>query len=146
MDRVEHFRPKGGWRQSPGQPIEQPGYYWLAYEWSNLFLACGPCNSRHKRNLFPLTDQAYELPVALTFRGDETIGSLKLDRLALNDQRTFRLEEVKKVLMALRMAKAVGVRTLEADLNALLNDMQAPNAPFSACVKAYLRAQGFPSP
>lgn len=30
---VEHYRPKKG------------GYYWLGYEWSNLFLACDKCNS-----------------------------------------------------------------------------------------------------
>ena len=53
---VEHFRPKGGVRESPGSTLEKPGYYWLAYEWTNLFLSCGPCNSRNKRNLFPLTD------------------------------------------------------------------------------------------
>jgi uncharacterized protein (TIGR02646 family) len=29
---VEHFRPKKG------------GYYWLGYEWSNLFLCCPNCN------------------------------------------------------------------------------------------------------
>lgn len=51
---VEHFRPKGGVRQSPDAPLEKPGYYWLAYDWDNLFLSCGPCNSRNKRNLFPL--------------------------------------------------------------------------------------------
>jgi uncharacterized protein (TIGR02646 family) len=29
---VEHYRPKKG------------GYYWLGYEWTNLFLACNDCN------------------------------------------------------------------------------------------------------
>jgi len=29
---VEHYRPKKG------------GYYWLGYEWTNLFLACNECN------------------------------------------------------------------------------------------------------
>ena len=53
---VEHFRPKGGWMQDAGGALEKPGYYWLAYDWSNLFLSCQICNQRHKRNLFPLTD------------------------------------------------------------------------------------------
>ncbi len=52
---VEHFRPKGGVRESRGAPLQKPGYYWLAYEWTNLFLSCVQCNSRNKRNLFPLT-------------------------------------------------------------------------------------------
>jgi uncharacterized protein (TIGR02646 family) len=53
---IEHFRPKSGFQQSPGEALEKPGYYWLAYNWDNLFLACGPCNQRFKRNLFPLAN------------------------------------------------------------------------------------------
>lgn len=51
---VEHFRPKAASRQAVGAPFIQPGYYWLAYHWDNLFLACARCNQRHKGNLFPL--------------------------------------------------------------------------------------------
>ena len=53
---VEHFRPKGGYRRRDGDPLRQPGYYWLAYEWSNLFYSCQLCNQQFKRNLFPLRD------------------------------------------------------------------------------------------
>jgi uncharacterized protein (TIGR02646 family) len=55
---VEHFRPKQAVRQATGQPLQYPGYYWLAYEWSNLYLACSACNQRHKQNLFPLEDES----------------------------------------------------------------------------------------
>ncbi len=55
---VEHFRPKAGWVQSKGDTLSRPGYYWLAYDWSNLFLACQLCNQRHKRNLFSLQNPA----------------------------------------------------------------------------------------
>lgn len=52
---VEHFRPKGGSRQTADEKeMKVPGYYWLAYVWKNLFLACQICNQRFKRNLFPL--------------------------------------------------------------------------------------------
>jgi len=51
---VEHFRPKKAFQQAIGTPLLRPGYFWLAYEWSNLFLACTKCNQRNKRNLFPL--------------------------------------------------------------------------------------------
>jgi uncharacterized protein (TIGR02646 family) len=52
---VEHFRPKGGVRQAPDQTEDElPGYYWLAYRWDNLLLACHACNSTHKKNFFPL--------------------------------------------------------------------------------------------
>lgn len=55
---VEHFRPKAGYRQHPGDPLGRPGYYWLAYEWSNLYLSCQLCNQRFKKNTFPLEDAA----------------------------------------------------------------------------------------
>lgn len=55
---VEHYRPKAGFSQAKGSPIEGPGYYWLAYTWANLLLACAICNQRFKRSLFPLFDPA----------------------------------------------------------------------------------------
>src|SRR6185295_1123371 len=51
---VEHFRPKAGYRQDPDDDLARPGYYWLAYDWSNLYLSCQLCNQRHKKNTFPL--------------------------------------------------------------------------------------------
>jgi len=56
---IEHFRPKAASRQSKGGRLIRPGYYWLAYNWDNLLLCCGPCNQRHKRNLFPLSNPDY---------------------------------------------------------------------------------------
>jgi uncharacterized protein (TIGR02646 family) len=53
---VEHFRPKQAYKQTTGQPLQRPGYYWLAYDWRNLLLSCPSCNQRHKQNLFPLAD------------------------------------------------------------------------------------------
>jgi len=68
---VEHFRPKGRVAERP----DHPGYYWLAYEWTNLYLACTLCNERRrdrarwgdcsfagttggKADQFPLVDEA----------------------------------------------------------------------------------------
>jgi uncharacterized protein (TIGR02646 family) len=53
---VEHFRPKAGYCQSVEDKIQKPGYYWLAYDWENLFFACQICNQRFKKNLFPLAN------------------------------------------------------------------------------------------
>ena len=53
---VEHFRPKGAYKQKLQQSLQHPGYYWLAYEWDNLYLSCTGCNQRYKQNLFPLQD------------------------------------------------------------------------------------------
>ncbi len=59
---VEHFRPKAGVTDADdqpiklcdvagnvlldekGEPLEHPGYYWLAYDWRNLLPACTKCN------------------------------------------------------------------------------------------------------
>ncbi len=51
---VEHFRPKGGWVQEDEDKLSKVGYYWLAYDWDNLFLACQKCNQTFKKNYFPI--------------------------------------------------------------------------------------------
>jgi len=53
--RIDHFRPKGAVRQDKGNTKLHPGYYWLAYRWGNLVLACETCNSR-KSDYFPLEE------------------------------------------------------------------------------------------
>jgi uncharacterized protein (TIGR02646 family) len=55
---VEHYRPKAGHRQNPDDPLGRPGYYWLAYDWTNLLFCCQVCNQRFKRNQFPLENPA----------------------------------------------------------------------------------------
>jgi len=55
---VEHFRPKGGYTVNRTSKLIRPGYYWLAYDWTNLFLSCEICNQRHKKNFFPLADES----------------------------------------------------------------------------------------
>ncbi|CAA6812677.1 MAG: TIGR02646 family protein [uncultured Aureispira sp.] len=50
---VEHYRPKKGVTGIPR--VKHPGYYWLAYEWTNLLPACHDCNKqRNKGNRFPI--------------------------------------------------------------------------------------------
>ena len=46
---VEHFRPKA----KVYEDEHHPGYWWLAYSWRNLLLACGDCNTK-KGAKFPL--------------------------------------------------------------------------------------------
>ena len=53
---VEHYRPKAFSQQGRGMPKIYPGYYWLAYDWGNLFYCCESCNRFNKRNYFPLRD------------------------------------------------------------------------------------------
>lgn len=60
---VEHFRPKRG------------GYYWLAYSWDNLLLACPMCNS-HKGNEFPLSKNGIKAEFRNTEEENNNINSL----------------------------------------------------------------------
>ena len=56
---IEHFRPKGGYTIYPNnKPLYTPGYYWLAYKWSNLLLSCSICNSSYKQNHFNLESES----------------------------------------------------------------------------------------
>jgi uncharacterized protein (TIGR02646 family) len=56
---IEHFRPKNGYLSQRGEKrLRKPGYYWLAYDWNNLYFVCHPCNTSYKKNLFPLRDSA----------------------------------------------------------------------------------------
>lgn len=54
VGHVEHFRGKGGYQQNETETLQYPGYYWLAYYWTNLLFSCETCNSSYKRNFFPL--------------------------------------------------------------------------------------------
>ncbi len=47
---VEHFRPKTEITEERGAG----GYWWLAYDWDNLFLSCRYCNQEHKKKFFPI--------------------------------------------------------------------------------------------
>jgi hypothetical protein len=50
---VEHYRPKTGADRRPGS-LHKHGYWWLAFTWENLLLACNVCNSSAKGIRFPL--------------------------------------------------------------------------------------------
>lgn len=51
---VDHYRPKKERSVAKDRKHDNPGYYWLSYEWSNLILCCSKCNGQ-KSNKFPLT-------------------------------------------------------------------------------------------
>jgi uncharacterized protein (TIGR02646 family) len=50
---IEHFRPK-----AEVTDCVDAGYWWLAFEWTNLLFSCRYCNQEHKKNHFPLMDEA----------------------------------------------------------------------------------------
>jgi uncharacterized protein (TIGR02646 family) len=54
---VEHFRPKAAYSSNFKGVSNYPGYFWLAYDWDNLFLACQVCNQIFKNDFFPIEDE-----------------------------------------------------------------------------------------
>ena len=62
---VEHFRPKGNVKEAEKT---HPGYWWLAYDWENLLIACKTCNQA-KSTHFPLKDEK-----SRTYSEDTDIG------------------------------------------------------------------------
>lgn len=56
--QVEHYRPKA----KVTEDTNHEGYYWVAYEWSNLLLSCAKCNNK-KRNRFPVQGVRMTTPI-----------------------------------------------------------------------------------
>ena len=54
---IEHFRPTTAYNKKNETSLSYPGYYWLAYDWQNLFFSCQICNQKYKKNNFPLLDE-----------------------------------------------------------------------------------------
>ncbi len=65
------WRPKASVRQDEGGPEARPGYFWLAYDWGNLFVACMPCN-QSKGILFPLANPTFRADPAVRDVSGET--------------------------------------------------------------------------
>ena len=81
---VEHYRPKAYSQQRRGGATTRPGYYWLAYTWSNLTVSCEPCNRKRKGNVFPLRDQARRATTSSGIAGEDP---LLLDPTGAKDPR-----------------------------------------------------------
>mgnify|MGYP001467595879 CR=1 FL=1 len=59
---AEHYRPKKKVTRglaSDNTTVQHSGYYWLAYTWQNILPACTRCNTKGKRNQFPIRAQRY---------------------------------------------------------------------------------------
>ena len=93
---VEHFRPKAGVEEAE----DHPGYWWLAYNWENLLIACKKCNQEYKKSKFPLlgSERAY----------GENSDLAKEEPILINPLEEDPEEFIEYDLSAKLMAKAVG--------------------------------------
>jgi|GEM_PF-1271646 len=70
---VEHYRPKRKVTDANGQAIDHPGYYWLAYQMSNLLPSCKLCNQgKGKANQFPIDPEDKRVKTPLHDLAGET--------------------------------------------------------------------------
>lgn len=78
---VDHFRPKLAITVDGAKLTGHYGYYWLAYEWSNLRLSCQRCNRPEKSesealhgkgNEFPIQDEAQRCSLPTALLADES--------------------------------------------------------------------------
>jgi uncharacterized protein (TIGR02646 family) len=78
-DQLDHFRPKNAVLDEHKRPIcidragkRHPGYYWLAYEWTNLLPSCAVCNQR-KGAIFPVLPNSVHAKVPGKESGEKPI-------------------------------------------------------------------------
>jgi len=152
---IEHFRPKAA-------------YYWLAYRWDNLLLACRDCNSA-KLQKFPLEDEAHR---AATHRDDHRREKPLLLNPATDDidtqigwradvayakqpvgQHTIATLKLNRISLVKRRMELLALVDRLVDVTALtdapvateamahLETMQTPNHQYSAMIRAYLQSR-----
>src|SRR5688572_18289656 len=68
---VESFRPKSGAKGLTSSSYAPMHYWWLAYAWDNMLMACEICNQKYKRDFFPVEDEGKRAPIGAT--GEELI-------------------------------------------------------------------------
>lgn len=144
---IEHILPKN--------KEARPDLY---VEWSNLTLACEQCNRSGKRTYYnpqlllvnPYVDEPDEHflnmgPLIMPIKGDDrayiTKQVLKLNRSALVEQRTERIESVEVLLNCWEKEERQSVKAI---LEEQLHNEYSDDKEYTSTIKEYLRQQGFP--
>ncbi len=144
---IEHILPKN--------KEARPDLY---VEWSNLTLACEQCNRSGKRTYYdpqlllinPYVDDPDEHflnmgPLIMPIKGDDrayiTKQVLKLNRSALVEQRTERIESVEVLLNCWEKEERQSVKAI---LEEQLHNEYSDDKEYTSTIKEYLRQQGFP--
>lgn len=139
---VEHIKPKA-----------EDKFPNLAYEWSNLGLACGKCNNTKASKFFedapfidPFAEDPEEHIIALgamivqrngSVRGEISIREIDLNRPELLEKR---FERMQAIIVALNAAHRTEVEMLKKSALAELEKEAKPDKEYSLIVKALLRA------
>lgn len=97
-DFEEHYRPKSEVTEEDGVPVlmpdghPHPGYYWVAYDWQNMFPLCAQCIRNGKGTKFPIEAERVSDPS----KGPDTksLNEVEVPRL-LNPYRDHPAEHLK---------------------------------------------------
>ena len=131
----------------------------LAFEWSNLYLACWDCNHKKDANCStPVSgcvdpcDNARDPADHLRFEehfvrmrdeiGEATIRKYKLGRGSLDYQRLLRLHVFHKELLRIKTLMLAENRPMHDSEIELLRSFALPDAPFSLMFRSYLPLLG----
>ena len=63
---IERFGPNCAARRNHGCTRLHLGYFWLAFEWTNLLVSCERCNTSQKRDFFRLRNREIGLAIIST--------------------------------------------------------------------------------
>jgi uncharacterized protein (TIGR02646 family) len=160
---LDHLRPKWATRGLRGEYAPEH-YWWLAFVWSNLYLACPACNKQRgqrfpvhgRRVAGPDGDVATERPLLLdpcadrpqehlrfhlsgeiepvTLRGEATVSLIALNRSELVRRRRVLKSEIFDVTMGIDPA-----RPLSSVMCARLSELVGAGAEFSAYAAEVVR-------
>ncbi|MCH7413782.1 hypothetical protein MM213_09825 [Belliella sp. R4-6] len=138
---IEHFRPKGRWKQANGTPIVYPGYYWKSYDWDNLFLACQKCNQREKQDVFPIESNSVR---ALNHHSDVN-SELPTFIHPENDDPEDHIEFIDQYIKAKTTRGQVTITQLGLDRSFLDNFREERLDDLSALEDCYITSIGHPN-
>ncbi len=139
---VEHIKPK-----------DDDQFPHLAYEWSNLGLACGKCNNNKSDKYFAIApfidpyaenpeDHLFALGAMITQRSGSARGEITIKEIGLNRPELLekRSERMQTIIVALNAAYRTQVEILKNAALAELEKEAQPDKEYSLIVKALLKA------
>lgn len=153
---VDHFRPKLG-AMDLRMHVDRDHYYWLAYEWSNLYLACSECEL-NKKTLFPVAgkragvgdDITQERPLLLDPCADDPSAHLQFEesgRVSAKSERgSVTIDLLGLNRRSLVAYRALAVRDAKARLlrGADPAKLAEPAVPYAGAVRALIASWAAP--
>ncbi len=162
--QIDHFRPKSGAVDLNGEKSPEH-YWWLAYEWKNLYLSCLECNLA-KGNKFPVKGQRAAIDSGwdeilkeknilldpcidnpedhLVFSKDGVVtatgerGEVTIDVFGLNRPSLVTPREAVISTVEHQLSQAFMLAASEGQIKSILNDVLSPLRPYAAACRQHI--------